>query len=164
MSTVASMLTKLRFIIEKCVTALAVVLMLSLAVMAFVQVILRNFFAIGVNLIDELMRNGVLWIAFIGAILTTLHTKHIAVDILPRLLKGRARRILNWILNATAGVICLTLSWFAIQFIRLEISMQSVIGGVVPAWIVEIILPVGFFLLAMTFFLRLPEKLKTNEE
>ena len=54
------MLNKIRTIIEKFVTALAVVLMLFLVVMAFLQVILRNFFAIGLNVVDELMRNGVL--------------------------------------------------------------------------------------------------------
>jgi len=158
------MLTKLRLIIEKCATTLAVVLMLSLAFMAFVQVILRNLFAFGLNIVDELMRNGVLWIAFTGAILTTLHSKHISVDILPRLLKGQARSILNWILNLIAGLICLILSWFSIQFIRLEISMRSLISGVIPAWIIEIILPVGFFLLALTFFLRLTEKPRADEE
>lgn len=158
-----SMLNKFRLLIEKCVTALAVVLMLSLAVMAFLQVILRNFFAIGLNIVDELMRNGVLWIALVGAVLTTLRSKHISVDILPRILKGKTRLILNWILNLTSGVICLALSWYAWQFVRLEISMKSVIAGVIPAWTIEIILPVGFFLLALTFPLRLIENSQTEK-
>ncbi|HPC35974.1 MAG TPA: TRAP transporter small permease [Candidatus Marinimicrobia bacterium] len=157
------MLNKIRTIIEKFVSALAVALMLFLVGMAFLQVILRNFFAIGLNVIDELMRNGVLWIAFCGAALTTLRSKHISIDILPRILKGRARRILNWILNLTAAAICFCLSWYAWQFVRLEISMQSMIAGVIPAWIIEIILPVGFFLLALTFPLRLIDESQTPE-
>lgn len=156
------MLNKFRLIIEKIITAMAVILMLSLAVMAFAQVILRNFFAIGLNVVDELMRNGVLWIAFVGAALTTLHSKHIAIDILPRLLKGKARLTLNWILNLIAGLICLILGWYAWKFILLEIEMHSRIAGVIPAWIVEIILPVGFLLLALTFFLKI--LIKSNPE
>ena len=88
------MLNKIRTIIEKFVTALAVVLMLFLVVMAFLQVILRNFFAIGLNVVDELMRNGVLWIAFCGAALTALRSKHISIDILPRIVKGKTRLVL----------------------------------------------------------------------
>lgn len=158
------MLSKFRFIIEKIITAMAVFLMFSLAVMAFIQVILRNFFAIGLNAVDELMRNGVLWIAFIGAALTTLRSKHIAIDILPRLLKGKASLVLNWILNLTASLICLILGWYAARFVQLEIDMHSTLAGVIPAWIIEIILPVGFFLLALTFLLRLPDKPQTGSE
>ncbi|HPD25171.1 MAG TPA: TRAP transporter small permease subunit [Candidatus Marinimicrobia bacterium] len=163
MNIALSMLNKIRTIIEKFVSALAVVLMLFLVVMAFLQVILRNFFAIGLNVVDELMRNGVLWIAFCGAALTTLRSKHISIDILPRIVKGKARLVLNWILNLTAAAICLCLSWYAWQFLRLEISMNSMIAGVIPAWIIEIILPVGFFLLALTFLLRLVDKSQNLE-
>jgi len=158
------MLSKFRLIIEKIITALAVFLMLSLAVMAFIQVILRNFFAIGLNAVDELMRNGVLWIAFIGAALTTLRSRHIAIDILPRLLKGKVRRVLNRILNLTASLICVILGWYAAKFVQLEIDMHSTIAGVIPAWIIEIILPVGFFLLALTFLLRRSDKPQAGAE
>jgi len=161
---VRKMLNKFRLITEKIITAMAVFLMLSLAVMAFIQVILRNFFAIGLNAVDELMRNGVLWIAFVGAALTTLRSKHIAIDILPRLLKGKARSLLNWILSLTASLICLVLGWYSVKFIRLEIEMHSTIAGVIPAWIIEIILPVGFFLIALTFLLRMLEKPQASAE
>jgi len=69
---------------------------------------------------------------------------------------------LNRILNLTAGLICLILGWYAWKFILLEIEMHSQIAGVIPAWIVEIILPVGFLLLALTFFLKI--LLKSNPE
>jgi len=84
------------------------------------------------------------------------------LSLLPRLLKGKARLALNRILNLTAGLICLILGWYAWKFILLEIEMHSQIAGVIPAWIVEIILPVGFLLLALTFFLKI--LLKSNPE
>lgn len=156
------MLSKFRNIVERCITALAVVLMLALAVMSFVQVILRNFFSIGLNAVDELMRNGVLWIAFVGAVLTTLRSKHISIDILPRLLKGRVKVVLDWILHLTVSAICLCFTWYSIRFIQLELRMRSMIAGFIPAWTIEIILPIGFFLLTIAYLLRILDKSSTE--
>ncbi len=110
------------------------------------------------------MRNGVLWIAFIGAVLTTLRGKHISIDILPRFLSGARKRGLEWILAISSSVICLFLMWLGINFLKLEIEMESVIAGVIPAWIVEIIIPLGFFLLAVSFPLRVLDKKHDDPE
>ncbi|MDO9547850.1 MAG: hypothetical protein Q7J65_02665, partial [Candidatus Marinimicrobia bacterium] len=66
------MVHKFRLFIEKITTWLAVFLMLMLVLLSFSQVVLRNFFSTGFNAFEELMRNAVLWIAFVGAVLTTL--------------------------------------------------------------------------------------------
>jgi TRAP-type C4-dicarboxylate transport system permease small subunit len=104
--------------------------------------------------IEELMRNGVLWIAFTGAVLTTLRGRHIAFDILPRFLKDKKKVILDWVLSVSASITCLLLAWLGVSFLRLEIEMESKIGGFCPAWIVEIIIPIGFVLLSIVFPLR----------
>lgn len=151
------MVHKIHTILEKTATGMAVFLLLSLVVLSFIQVVLRNLFSMGLNLVEEFMRNGVLWIAFVGAVLTTLRGKHISIDILPRLLKSTSKKILLWILSVLASIICLVLSWLAISFIRLEIETGSTIGGVFPAWIIELIIPIGFILLALSFPLKMLE-------
>jgi len=138
--------------------------MLLLVVLSFSQVVLRNFFATGFNAFEELMRNAVLWIAFIGATLTTLRGKHISIDILPRVAKGRFKIILNWALSITASLICFYMSWLGLQFLKLEIDLASVIAGSIPAWIIEIIIPVGFLLLAITFPLRVLDSQNDEKE
>jgi len=148
-------ITKIRQIIEGFATYLGVVLLLLLVLMAFFQVIMRNFFGIGINALEEIMRNSVLWIALVGGILTTLRGKHIAIDIVSRILPHRFRPLHNAILNIFAGLVCLVFAWLSIQFLQLEIEMSSKIARVIPAWIIEIILPVGFFLLAISFFLKI---------
>lgn len=155
------MLTRIRLVIEKLATFLGVFFLLSLVILAFLQVILRNFFSVGFNAVEELMRNGVLWIAFSGAILTTLRGKHIAIDIIPRVLSRRYQRVLNAIINLTAALICFILSWLSVQFLRLEINMNSTVAAHIPAWLVELIIPVGFFLLAISFFLKIFDKPET---
>lgn len=150
-----AMVTKLQKIIEKLATYLGVILLTLLVCSSFLQVILRNFFGIGINALEELMRNGVLWIALVGGILTTLRGKHIAIDIVPRFLPERWRTVFNFILNGIAAIICLIFSWLSFQFLKLEIAMESRIAGAIPAWIIELILPIGFFLIAVSFLLKI---------
>ncbi|RKY54841.1 MAG: TRAP transporter small permease [Candidatus Neomarinimicrobiota bacterium] len=145
------MVHKIRITIEKITTAMAVFLMLSLVILAFLQVVLRNFFSIGFSAVEEFMRNGVLWIALVGAVLTTFRGKHISVDILLRYLSSTPKKIVTWIITAFASFMCIIMTWYSILFIKMEIESGSVIGGFCPAWIIEIILPVGFLLLAISF-------------
>jgi len=148
------MVHRIRRLIEKIAAGMAIALLLMLVVLAFLQVILRNFFSIGLNLVEESMRNGVLWIGFIGALLTTLRAKHISIDILPRIIHGKAKRVLDWVLALCSSLICLILGFYSAKFVQLEIETGAQIGGTIPAWTFEIILPLGFLLLAVAFILR----------
>ena len=59
------------------------VLLLSLMiVLAFLQIVLRNFFETGLSWGDVLVRYLVLWVAFIGAALATKEGRHINMEIL----------------------------------------------------------------------------------
>ena len=158
------MVHKIRRLIEKIASGMAIALLLMLVVLAFIQVILRNLFSIGLNLVEESMRNGVLWIGFIGALLTTLRAKHISIDILPRIVQGRSRRVLDWILAICSSVICLVLGFYSMKFVQLEIETGAQIGGAIPAWTFEIILPLGFLLLAIAFILSIVRLVALPEE
>jgi hypothetical protein len=50
------------------------------------------------------------------------------------------------------------------RFLTLEIELESVIAGVIPAWIIEIIIPIGFFLLAFCFPLRILDRKNDEQE
>lgn len=148
-------LLKIKKIIDAIITALSIILMSSIVLFTFAQVILRNFFTIHLTELENIVRSEVLWIAFIGAVLTSLRGRHISIDILPRYLKGKARKILLIILDFSAMIICFILAWYSIKFIQLEISLGTTVGMNIPAWIPELILPIGFILLAISFPLKL---------
>lgn len=151
-------LLKIKKIVDILITTLAIILLSTIVLFTFSQVVLRNFFSIHVTELENIVRSEVLWIALIGAILTSLRGKHISIDILPRYLKGRARKILLIILDVSAMMICFLLAWYSIKFIQLEISLGTTVGMNIPAWIPELILPIGFFLLGVSFPLKLVEE------
>lgn len=150
-----NILFKIKKIVDAMITALAIILMSSIVLFTFAQVILRNFFTIHLTELENIVRSEVLWIAFIGAVLTSLRGRHISIDILPRYLKGKARKVLLIVLDISAMTICFILAWYSIKFIQLEISLGTTIGMNIQAWIPELILPIGFFLLAISFPLKL---------
>jgi len=147
-------LRKIQDIVELIITGVAIFLMATIVLLTFLQIIFRNFLAVSFTQIGEIVRSEILWIAFVGAILTTLQGKHISIDVLPRYLSGKMQDVLKKILNAAAAIICLILFWYSISFIKLEMTMGTTTGPGIPAWILELILPIGFLLLALSFVLN----------
>ncbi len=149
-------------LVDRFASISAVFLMLSLLLLSISQIVLRNIFSIHFNIIGEITRQIVLWLTFIGAILTSLRGKHIGIDILPRLLKKRNLIILNLVLMISASIICFLLAFYSVSFLKMEIEFESTIGNLFPSWMSQIIIPLGFFFLGITFLLKLFEKPEGN--
>jgi TRAP-type C4-dicarboxylate transport system permease small subunit len=107
--------------------ALAVAMLLLMMVVAFVQAALRNLTLAGVSWAnaalewlswgDFVMQKGTLWLAFLGASLAVHADKHVAIDLLPRMLSPKGRIILRGIVGLMGSVICFYLArafWDAI--------------------------------------------------
>jgi len=134
--------------------ALLITLLLVMMVMAFLQVVLRNVFSSGIIWADILLRHLVLWISFLGAALATSIERHISIDALTRFLSHKARHISKVITNLFAAVICYFMMKASITFVGYEISDGHTVYGQIPSWYAQIIIPVGFGLLAFHFLVR----------
>jgi TRAP-type C4-dicarboxylate transport system permease small subunit len=122
--------------------------------MAFGQVVLRNFFTGGIVWGDILLRHLVLWIGFLGATLATSGERHINIDILTRYLPERIRGAVAALSNVFAAVVCFLLFRASLTFIGFEIDNKSTTFAEIPSWYVQIIIPVGYGLLAFHFMVR----------
>lgn len=131
------------------VTILAVTVLL-----AFLQVLLRNLGGIGLPWVDILVRNLVLWLAMAGASLATKQGRHIRIDVLPRLFPSRQQRILGRSLLLIAAAVSTFLGLGAVDLVRQEWAAGSVAFGPVPTWVLQLILPIGFAILAFRFVLQ----------
>jgi len=70
--------------IDRVEQTLLVTFLGFMILIAFLQIVLRNFFNTGLSGGDPLLRNLVLWIGFIGATLATREGKHINIDVVSR--------------------------------------------------------------------------------
>ena len=130
------------------------ILLTMMILMAFFQIVLRNFFDTGISWGDSLVRYLVVWVGFIGAAIATKEDKHINIDVVSRWLTGPESNYIGLISHLFSAVICGLLTWAAIKFIRFEAQMGSTAFFGLPVWVPEIIIPVTFGLMTLRFAVR----------
>ncbi len=131
------------------------ILFLGLIILiAFLQIVLRNFFSTGLDWGDSLVRNLVLWIGFIGATLATKEDKHINIDVVSRWLPSLGKNVVSLITHLFSFCICCLLAYAAIKFIKNEVQMEKLTFLSIPVWVPELILPLTFILMTFRFGLR----------
>jgi C4-dicarboxylate transporter DctQ subunit len=140
--------------IERLEQVFLVTFLGGIILLAFLQIVLRNFFSTGLDWGDSLVRNLVLWIGFIGATLATKEGKHINIDLISRILPSRGKKAVALIIHLFSFLICCALTYAALKFIKNEAQMghRTFLG--IPTWIPELILPMTFGLMTFRFGLR----------
>ncbi len=133
---------------EKIIAASSLLLLL---VMAMIQIIARNFFEISFSEMDVISRHLILFIIFMGAALVSEQNRHIKIDILTPFLSIEQQEKLIRPLLLLCAFICAVFAWYSVGFWFDEWQYA-------PAnerWSVylALILPVGFFIMALHLFL-----------
>jgi TRAP-type C4-dicarboxylate transport system permease small subunit len=133
---------------------LVVVVLLSLMILvAFAQIVLRNFWATGLSWGDPFVRYMVLWVGFIGAALATYQGKHIKIDVLSHWLPPRANLALQSFLNMISAGICGLLAVAAFRFVRFEAELGGTSFMTLPSWVPQVIIPIACGIIALRFLL-----------
>jgi TRAP-type C4-dicarboxylate transport system permease small subunit len=129
-----------------------------MVVLAFLQVVLRNFFFGGFVWGDTLLRHLVLWLGFLGASIAVEREKHISIDIIGRMVPAKIRTSIRVITNIFATIISFFLAKAGLTFLQSEKEtadiLMTISGKELPTWWFEIIIPVGFGLISFHFFLK----------
>lgn len=140
-------------------TALLVVTLAGMVLLAFGQVILRNVFGTGFLWGDPLVRQMVLWSGFLGAALATHNDRHITIDALTKYIPPRPRGMVKIVTSAAAAVI----TWFLADAAWVFLVDEKAAGGElflgIPSWVGLLIIPVGYWLMTLHFAANTVEKL-----
>jgi TRAP-type C4-dicarboxylate transport system permease small subunit len=137
------------------VEKILIVFLLSLMILvAFLQIVLRNFFATGFSWADVFVRYLVLWVAFIGAALATQEGKHINIDVFSRWISGKGKIYLKAVSQLCSLIICGLLAYAAVKFIQFEAQMGGTTFFGLPLWLPQLIIPITFGLMTFRFALR----------
>ena len=142
-----------RFIsrIEK---GLIVILLSVMVILAFSQIILRNFFSTGLSWGEPLVRYLVLWVGFTGAALATREGKHITIELFSVLKAGKTYRTPAVISHLCSTVICCLLTVAAVKFLWFESQMGSTTFFKIPVWVPELIIPITFGLMSIRYLAK----------
>jgi TRAP-type C4-dicarboxylate transport system permease small subunit len=135
-------------------TGLIVTILGGLILLGATQIVLRNFFSIGFAWGDGLTRLAVLWLALLGALAASRDGRHITIGAVTRFLPQRVQVFAgvgaDWFAAAVSGA----LAWFSWAFVSDSREFGDTLLGDVPAWWLQMIMPVGFALMAWQFLVQ----------
>lgn len=130
--------------------AVLVTLLGALVVLAGGQIVLRQL-DIALTWIDPLTRLLVLWVGIFGAVAASRDNQHIAIDALSRFLPPRFQLASGAVVALLASGVCAVLAYEAVRFVLFEHGGNTAALGGVPAWILALVLPLGFGLIAIRY-------------
>ena len=135
-----------------CIENTVLSLFLSiLIVLSFLQIISRLLFDTGLNFIDSINYQLVLWIGLLGAAIATRTNEHINIDVMSRILPIKWQYIVNVILNIFSSLICAVAAWASFRFIMDEMNYGYDIVGSIPSWVFASIIPFSFSVISIRF-------------
>lgn len=133
-------------------------LLLVMVSLSFLQVALRGLFSGGFLWADTLLRNLVLWAAFLGACLAAADGKQFAMDAAERVMTERTRAAVHLLLHVLTAAVCAAMAAAAWTFLLQEKEGGAILLNIgawhIPGWLFEVILPAGFALLAAHYALK----------
>lgn len=143
--------TRLNGLLEKIEDFLLPFLFILTLFLAVLQIIMRNVFSSGIVWAEPLLKIMVLWLGMFGALYATRKRRHIKIDILNHFLKPTLRKFTHQFVYLISGIVCLLCSYFSMTFLLLEYKDGAIAFMQVPAWIVESIIPIALFIMALRF-------------
>jgi len=127
--------------------AVLLVILVGMILLAGVQIFLRNFLDAGLFWGDEMLRLMVLWLTLAGGLAASRMDKHISIEILDRFLPRRAQSFTKVIIDLFTALICALFTWHSARFVMGSYEFGDVLMKNTPAWMMQIILPIGFGLM-----------------
>lgn len=149
-----TLLRTLDRILVRIETALLVLFLGVMVLLAFGQVVLRNLFDAGFLWGDTVVRHLVLWAGFIGGALASSEERHIGIDALTKFISDRTKSFVHIFTNLFAAVVCVFLASAALEFLLSEREAASVIILAIPTWVGISVVPVGYAMMAFHFLVR----------
>ncbi len=131
----------------------AVTALLLAVLLPVIELLLRGLFDSGIPGSTGYVQNLALWIAFLGAMAASREGAHLALasgGMLPSEWQRRSRLLTGVLSAGVAGA----LAWASYEFVGVELESPGLIGGWLPQWVVESILPLAFAVIACRFLLR----------
>jgi len=128
--------------------ALLLVILISMILLAGTQIFLRNILDTSLFWGDEMLRLMVLWLTIAGGLAASRMDKHISIAVLDRFLPVTAQRVTKLIIDVFTAGICALFAWHSARFVMGSYEFGDTLMRNVPAWTMQIILPIGFSLMA----------------
>jgi len=127
---------------------LLLTILVGMIALAGTQIFLRNIFDFSLFWGDEMLRLMVLWLTIAGGLAASRMDKHIHIEVLDRFMPAGMQSVTRVIVDLFTAAICALFSWHSARFVMGSYEYGDMLLQGTPAWILQIILPIGFGLMA----------------
>ncbi|MEI6845489.1 MAG: TRAP transporter large permease subunit [Candidatus Firestonebacteria bacterium] len=139
---------KLESFYHKFENGFAMALLFAMALIPVIEMVFRRLFNTGIAGSIVYVQHLTLWVGFVGAIIASRDKRHLTITSLDEFMPDRAKKIAGIFRNFVSTAICFALFLASVHLVRSE----SIAGNLaVPTWVMELILPIGFLIMALRF-------------
>jgi C4-dicarboxylate transporter DctM subunit len=138
--------------LEDTVTGLA---LLGIVFLPLIEVVGRALTGTGIPGSIDYVRHLTLWVAFLGATIAARQDRHLALGF-ATFLRGPWRDAASIAAGSVGTAVSLVLAVASAQMVWGERLAITTLGGVVPQWVTQLIMPFGFALIGLRFLWRTP--------
>lgn len=149
-----SQITRIIGLIHKAEDSLLVLVLGTLLLLASVDIFSRLVFGGGVLWIQPVLRIIVLWLGLLGAMVATRTREHISIDLVNRLAPDWIQRWVSVLTLGFSSAICGLIAWHSGAYVQLARDFGDTVMGDVPAWPMQLIIPICFGSMALRFGLQ----------
>jgi tripartite ATP-independent transporter DctM subunit len=128
----------------------AAIMLLVIVFFPLLEIASRPLFGHGIPGSINLVRHATLWFGFLGAVIAAKAERHISLGV-STFLDDRRKLGADVIANTLAVIACLVLAKAAFDMVIAEMSSDVSLGGVVPLWLAQTVMPISFALLALKY-------------
>ena len=140
------------------IVACAAIVLLAIVVLPLVEIGSRPVLGQGISGSINYVRHATLWFGFLGAVVAARAKRHISLGV-SAFLTGRGKTLTDTIANTLAVITCLILANAALNMVIAEQSSEVLLGGILPLWMAQSVMPLSFILLAYQYFRQLMQLL-----
>ena len=142
---------KLIGVIHRIEDSILVAITAAIVVFSGLQIILRNGFDSGIAWIPPMMGTMVIWVGLLGALIATRNNAHIKINILTTYLADKYKPFAFTISHLFSAFVLIILSYYSVEFIKLDLDSNATAFANVPSWLAQLILPIACILMSLRY-------------
>ena len=177
----ASIFGRVAWWADRTEDAILAIALFVMALIPVVELVGRTWFSTGIPGATEYLQHLTLWIGFLGAMLATREGKHLKIAAALNWLPPRVSRVAHCLVAFISAAVCTSLFGAGLQLVVAEAPglpswtakiipdfverwldpfglFQSggltTVGGWIPIWVAEAVMPFGFAVMAIRFILH----------
>ncbi len=148
-------LKKVHTFFQKAENYIAYAALILLAVIPAVEVIARKVFKTGVPNSSEYLQHMVLWLTFIGGMITSRERKHLSLSAGVAAIKEPVRKWIHAATGFLSSLITVAFAWCALSLVVIAFDPAKRVG-LFPIQLVAAVMPIGYAVMAVRFVTTAP--------